>query len=161
MVLGSKAREAGRAAIAAKGATAEARAATEVAATATRQAGRAVAVRELAVNLTTGGPVRRAVAAVGGRVLGTGNLGTLARTSLARSEQGLGATVRAEEAARAVQAAREAAQATADRTAHGLTGASLSSSGAGVANVVNHERQQTALDQAALSGAVIASQPIR
>ena len=89
VVVGGAGLRAGKAAVAARAATADARVATQVAAGATGRATRAVAYRELAVRATTGGPVRRVVAAVGGRVLGTGNLGTVATSSLARSEQAL------------------------------------------------------------------------
>ena len=89
VVVGGAGLRAGTAAAAARAATADARVATQVAAGATGRATRAVAYRELAVAATTGGPVRRVVAGVGGRVLGTGNLGTVATSSLARSEQAL------------------------------------------------------------------------
>ena len=99
--------------------------------------------------------MRRVVAAVGGRVLGTGNLGTVATSSLARSEQALTAAARAEQAARSVQATREVTQAAAERTAHALDGAGVAHGIDGEAKAVVDERHQAA----AGSGSVPA-QPI-
>jgi hypothetical protein len=92
-------------------------------------------------------------------MLGTGNLGRLATTSLAKSELALGEAARTERVAREVQGARQAEKAAAVRFGHQRDAASVAVSSAGVANVVDNERHDAKLEQAARRGAALTPAP--